>query len=235
MVCASAPAQMINKLLGSTHAAFISQRRRDAVARAIARTLTSQPFPTTSLLDVGSGDGGVAALVKGLHPGLQRVEGVEVVVPPSTAVPVSRFNGSSLPYTDDEFDAVMLCDVLHHVPDYPGIVNLLSECSRVARKLVVVKDHPIDTWFDRKFISLLDTVGNWNAGIAMPLTFLSRGQWRQAFKDAGLELQSYEEAPFGIHPPVVRRFTEIPFWSKPYHFVCALNPKTEARQRLNSI
>jgi hypothetical protein len=215
---------MIDKFLGSTHAAFISGRRRDAVSRAVARAITSQPFATTSLLDVGAGDGVVAGLVKGLHPGLQRVEGVEVVVPPSTAVPVSSFDGRSLPYGDDEFDAVMLCDVLHHVPDYPGIVRLLSECSRVARRIVVVKDHPIDTWFDLKFISLLDTIGNWNAGIAMPLTFLSRIQWRQAFKDAGLELQSYEEAPFGIHPPFVRRFTEIPFWSKPYHFVCALNP-----------
>lgn len=221
---------MLHKLLGSIHSSLISGRRRSAVAKAISRAITKQKLPMTSLLDVGSGDGRVAALVRDMVPSLARVEGVEVVVPLSTAVPVTSFDGCLLPYPDDEFDVVMLCDVLHHVKDLSSVITLLLECSRVARKLVVIKDHPIDTRLDRTFISLLDIVGNWNAEIAMPLTFLSRAQWQKAFESANLSLQTYEEGPFGIHPPFFRYFTEMPFWSKPYHFVCALNPKKKAKR-----
>lgn len=215
---------MISRILGKTHSALIAGRRRDAVARALGKMLAELKIPSASLLDVGCGDGVVASILRDRVQGLEHVEGVEVIVPSSTSIPVRPFDGSSIPHNDKSFDVVLLCDVLHHVADYSGIVRLLSECGRVAREAVLVKDHPIDTAFDRKFISLLDTVGNWNAGIAMPLTFLSRGQWRHAFLDADLSPLHYSEAPFGIHPPIVRRFTEIPFWSKPYHFICALAP-----------
>ena len=215
---------MISNILATTHSRLIAGRRRAAVARAVGGLLGELNTPVTSLLDVGCGNGVVGALLRDADTHFVRVEGVEVVVPRETSIPVLPFDGSSIPHGDKSFDAVLLCDVLHHVADYAGIVRLLCECRRVARHAVLIKDHPIDTSFDRGFISLLDTIGNWNAGIAMPLTFLSRRQWRQAFLDAELGLISYKEAPFGIHPPVVRCFTETPFWSKPYHFVCSLDP-----------
>lgn len=216
---------MIGEILSKSHAKLIAGRRRASIAQALSSAMNESGVAVESLLDVGCGNGAISSQLLKFHQGLLRVEGVDVVVPNSTDISVTRYDGASIPFGDNSFDAVLLCDVLHHVKDQAGIVTVLTECARVARKVVVVKDHPIDSYFDRKFISVLDTIGNWNAGIAMPLTFLSRRQWQQAFEDAGLEALIYKEAPFGIHPPLVRRFTEIPFWSRPYHFVSVLAPR----------
>lgn len=216
---------MVSKMLSKAHTKLIAGRRRAAIARTLSGILRDSGFEIESLLDVGCGNGAISSQLLKVHQGLIRVEGVDVVVPESTEISVSKYDGKTVPFGAGAFDAVLLCDVLHHIKDQAGIASVLLECARVARKLVVVKDHSIDSRFDRLFISFLDTIGNLNTGIAMPLTFLSRQQWKHLFQDASLETLIYKEAPFGIHPPIVRHFTEIPFWTRPYHFISVLAPR----------
>ena len=50
-------------------------------------------------------------------------------------IPITRFDGRSLPFADGTFDATMLCYVLHHlVPD--DAAALLAEVTRVTRRKV---------------------------------------------------------------------------------------------------
>lgn len=219
-------------IIGALHAQLVSVRRRQAIAKAVHAGLIECHLGCESLLDVGCGAGSISATLAALFGGMSRIEGVELVLPAvQTEIPVSVYDGRTLPFPDKSFDAVFLCDVLHHVPNPTAVVALLSECRRVASKCVIVKDHPIDTRFDHAIISFLDTLGNWQTPMPMPMNFMSRTAWKEAFRAAGLSSRLRKEAPFGIHPPVIRRFAEMPFWSKPFHFIEILVPSDTTASR----
>jgi ubiquinone/menaquinone biosynthesis C-methylase UbiE len=95
------------------------------------------------LLDIGSGDGGLAKLaveagakVTGIDPN------PEAVLKAKIQVPEARFDigtAEKLPYGDASFDMVLIVNTLHHVP-IPAMELALSEASRVldARGFLVV-------------------------------------------------------------------------------------------------
>jgi SAM-dependent methyltransferase len=66
-----------------------------------------------SVLDVGSGDGRLARLVADKRPDIS-IQGIDVLVRTDAAIPVVKFDGTSIPYGEGSFDVVMLVDVLHH-------------------------------------------------------------------------------------------------------------------------
>src|SRR5262245_22784366 len=90
---------------------------------------------------------------------------IDVLVRPNTQIPVDRFNGKHLPHADKSFDVVCFVDVLHHTND-PA--TLLREARRVARKLVVLKDHTMDGIFAYHTLRFMDWVGNAHHGVALP-------------------------------------------------------------------
>jgi len=90
--------------------------------------------PTDVVVDVGGGTGGVSAP---LHPDARQV----IVVEPSSALvrrghrrhdglDFVRAAGQRLPLGDRSVDAILLIEVLHHVPDDGA---LLAEAARVLR------------------------------------------------------------------------------------------------------
>ncbi len=178
-------------LLDHYHATQVLSRR-DSV---LARHLAEQMPPQADILDVGCGDGQVAKILLDRRPDL-KITGVDVLVREKTAIPVSRFDGKSLPLADAAKDVVLFVDVLHHTDD-PSV--LLREAVRVSRRWIVIKDHVRQGLAARLTLRFMDRVGNARYGVALPYNYWSGPQWRQAF--AELQLQPVRSVTsLGLYP-----------------------------------
>ncbi|MDB5726160.1 MAG: SAM-dependent methyltransferase [Novosphingobium sp.] len=157
-------------MLGSLHNKLVFTRRVRKLAMAIAQRLPQD----ARVLDVGCGSGELAALVMELRPDV-RIEGIDVLVRPGTAIPVTEYDGAHIPFADNEFDAAMVIDVLHHTDD-PAAV--LAEIARIAPH-VIVKDHLRDGLAAGTTLRFMDWVGNTAHGVRLPYNYHSQRK-RQA-------------------------------------------------------
>jgi SAM-dependent methyltransferase len=173
------------------HGHAVLTRRVRVLSQQIARLLPSD----ARVLDIGSGDGSIAELVQAARPDVL-VRGIDVLVRPTTQIPVEQFDGVTVPYDDGSFDAVMFVDVLHHA-DEPS--RLLAEGARVASDAVVVKDHLADGPFARSTLRVMDWVGNASHGVSLPYNYLSATQWQQVFEAGGLVVDA-EITRLGLYP-----------------------------------
>jgi SAM-dependent methyltransferase len=147
----------------------------------VTRALAAQIGRAASLLDVGCGDGTVALGI-GAAIGATRVAGVDVLVRPTTAIPVTPYDGEHLPFPDGAFEAVVISDVLHHCAQ-PRTV--LREALRVASRVVAIKDH---FRFDRlsgAILLAMDQVGNAAPGVLVRGTYFTAGEWAELVREAG--------------------------------------------------
>jgi SAM-dependent methyltransferase len=197
-------------LIDAVHDSMVFSRRVRVLAQHLADAM-----PTRGrVLDIGAGDGSVAASLMRLRPDL-KVEGIEVAIRPRSYIPVSRYDGVTLPFDDKSFDFVTLVDVLHHTAD-PAAV--LAEAARVARQAVVVKDHLLEGIFAGPTLRFMDWVGNRNVNV-LPGKYLSRDQWQGTFYRSRLTMISMRER-LGIYP--------VPFswlFDRRLHFIAVLGPR----------
>jgi ubiquinone/menaquinone biosynthesis C-methylase UbiE len=196
-------------LIGTLHNSLVLGRRKRVLAQRIADII---PDKAISVLDVGSGDGGVDFLVQQLRPTLT-VTGVDVLIRPQTKIPVEIFDGKRLPFASGAFDIVMFIDVLHHTNDS---LTLLTEAARVAKIGVVIKDHTREGMFAYETLRLMDWVGNAHHGVALPYNYLNFNQWLSTFSSAGLARVSWNST-LNLYP--------IPLswvFERRLHFICLL-------------
>lgn len=186
-------------LVGRLHEELVFPRR----VRILAQRLAPHLPETGRALDLGCGDGRIAAAVQAARPGLA-VRGADVLIRPKTHVAVDRFDGNTLPYEDRRFDAVMIVDVLHHADDP---IRVLREAARVCRGVLVLKDHLSDPWLGRLRLTVMDVVGNARHGVCLANAYWDRARWRAAFRDVGLEEQFWDER-LGLYPPPLRWLLE---------------------------
>jgi SAM-dependent methyltransferase len=172
-------------LLNAVHNSVIFGRRVRILSQHLARVIPDGG----RVLDLGSGDGSIALALMRLRSDLA-VEGVDVLVRPKTLIPVTWFDGNTLPFEAGSFDYVTIVDVLHHTND-PAAV--LTEACRVARKGVVIKDHLLQGFGTGLTLRVMDWVGNRGHDVVLPYNYLSREQWDAAFLRAGLEQVSWQE------------------------------------------
>lgn len=178
-------------LVETVHEQYAKDRR----ARVLARHFAELVPEGASVLDVGTGDGRIAAEVQAMRPDI-RLSGLEYQVRDDCAIPVEAFDGERLPYGDESFDYVSFLDVLHHTLD-PMI--LLREAVRVARRGLVIKDHLRKGLFAAATLRFMDSVGNRRFGIDLPNTYLSLAEWEDTLRPLGLESGEWRAA-LGIYP-----------------------------------
>jgi SAM-dependent methyltransferase len=147
----------------------------------IARLLpTIDPLAAPlEVIDVGSGDGYLGAVLQSFRPGT-RVTGVETHVRALTRPgfePVV-FDGRRLPFGDGTFDVAILSNVLHHADDQAA---LFAETCRVTRRRVIIKDHLARHALDRWKLAALDIAGNRRFGADTQGDYLDREQWTSMF------------------------------------------------------
>jgi SAM-dependent methyltransferase len=153
-------------------------------------------FPKDAkVLDVGTGDGSIAANIMKRRGDLV-IEGVDVFRRPTTQIPVTVFDGQHLPFADSSFDCVLFVDVLHHTDDADLLVR---ESARVATNSVVIKDHLLEGMFAGLTLRFMDWVGNRGHDVVLPYNYLRRSRWDQIFKGAGLQVDSWN-SKLGLYP-----------------------------------
>lgn len=169
------------RLLGQAHARVVHGRRVEVLAEKLAAMLS----PGTQLLDIGCGDGKLAALLGRFVPGIE-IEGVDVRPRGRCSISCRAFDGSNLPFPDDFFDCCLLVDVVHHIKDP---LPLLRDVCRVSRKFLLVKDHIAESVLDHWTLRLMDWVGNRPHGVALPYAYLSDSQWRSLYSELRLTVE----------------------------------------------
>jgi SAM-dependent methyltransferase len=172
---ASAGAEMgIHKqILNGVHDVAVFQRRVRVLSGHIANEIDSGQI----VLDVGCGDGSIAQAIMMLKPHLS-FQGIDVLLRPQSAIPVSVYDGDHIPFDDKSFDWVTIVDVLHHTDD-PA--RVLAECARVAKRGVIIKDHLREGFGAFPTLRLMDWVGNRGHDVRLPYNYLSKAEWDMVF------------------------------------------------------
>jgi SAM-dependent methyltransferase len=198
-------------LLDPLHRGYVHGRRVRVLLSHLAPLLPADG----SVLDVGAGDGHVARALMDARPDV-RIEGIDPLVRSDTQIPVREFDGTTIPYPDGSYDAVLFIDVLHHATDQ---IALLREARRVARNAVIIKDHLCDGFLARPTLRFMDAVGNRRHGVALPYSYWSSGEWQRAFAEVGLKPE-VEIRQLGLYP-----FPTSLLFDRGLHFVARLRPR----------
>ena len=178
-------------LIERLHEKYVKSRRVDALAGSLAPL-----FPrAATVLDVGCGDG---MLAEAIHDRRQDVHfrGIDVLARPDARIPVTVFDGASLPFPDDSFDVVLFADVLHHSADAEA---LLRDARRVSRQAVIIKDHCADGFLAWPTLRFMDRVGNARFGVALPHLYLRWEEWQRMFVRLGMGVATLRRR-LGLYP-----------------------------------
>lgn len=117
-----------------------------ADADSLAAGLALADRPIDRLLDVAGGTGRAIASVRGPERTVVDASGGMIRGARRRGLPGIRGDARRLPFPDDTFDAALLVDALHHVPDRPTV---LREARRVIAPggVLVIRDfdptHPL--------------------------------------------------------------------------------------------
>ena len=185
--------RVITKLHTQLHRQVALNRRVRLLSQAIAELLPEN----CAVLDVGCGSGEIAREIIASKKNLT-LNGIDLLVRPDCAIPVRPYDGVSFPAADKSYDYVTIVDVLHHTPD-PMVI--LREARRVARKGIIIKDHNCNSQLRRRIMTVTDTLGNWQFGVALLFNFWPTARWQEAWGELGLTLESYT-TEVGLYPGI---------------------------------
>jgi SAM-dependent methyltransferase len=169
----------------SIHEKFIKNRRAFILHEKLCKL-----FPDTkaSVLDIGCGDGAVASHLMKSKPNLQ-ITGIDPLVRPDAVIPVTEFDGQSIPFATGQFDFCLFVDVLHHAID-PFL--LLQEASRVAKTGIIIKDHNAQGFLANQTLKFMDDTHNRRYGVSLPYNYWTPSEWKFAFEKLHLKPTKYE-------------------------------------------
>jgi SAM-dependent methyltransferase len=172
-------------LMERLHGRYVHSRRVRVLCDHLSELIPSNG----RVLDVGCGDGLLASLILERRRDAE-ISGIDVLVREKTKIPVTGFNGSTIPFPDKSFDVVMFVDVLHHTVD-PKL--LLSEAKRVAAKAILIKDHRLNGFLARPTLRIMDWVSNAPHGIVLPYNYWSHQTWQEAFASLNLSVGFWKQ------------------------------------------
>lgn len=91
--------------------------------------------PRSTVLDVGTGIGDVAALIAIAGHTVTALDVEDLTCVPDVTPVV--YDGTTMPFTDKSFDVALILTVLHHTPNPEQV---LREAARVAKRVVIIED-----------------------------------------------------------------------------------------------
>ena len=178
---------------GRLHGTFVHPRRVTTLAAHAARLIPQG----ACVLDVGTGDGRLAAAIRERRSDVV-IDGIDVLIRPDVAIPVTAFDGRVIPLPNRSRDVVTLFDVLHHAVDP---TQLLAEATRVARTCIVLKDHMCSGPIAHLILRFMDEVGNRRHGVVLPHRYWNQRQWSDAIDGLRLRREVWDVGGLGLYPP----------------------------------
>jgi len=172
-------------MIAKIHDKFIKNRRAFILHEKLCELL---PDSQASVLDIGCGDGAVAKHLMRSKPHLQ-ITGIDPLVRSDAAIPVTKFDGQSIPFASKSFDFCLFVDVIHHAQN-PFL--LLQEACRVAKHGILIKDHKVQGLFARQILRFMDNTHNRRYGVALPYNYWTPSEWQAAFEKLHLKQTKYE-------------------------------------------
>jgi len=151
----------------------VTEKRDNSILFNLDKTLNDEK----TILDVGCGNGRLSKKIEKRFR--VKVRGADIALPKKPAISVTLFDGKTLPFPENSFDAVFLIDVLHHTKN-PN--KLFYESLRVAKKSVFVKDHYYENNFQKAALMLADFIGNFQDKVSTPFCFLTKNEWGKMLK-----------------------------------------------------
>lgn len=190
---------MLSGLMRRMHKSVYESR-----IRALVDVICPHLVKGDRVLDVGCGTGalGRALMDSAACPPEVHIEGLERVRRGNEAIVVHEYDGDTMPMADASVDVVILADVIHHEKDP---IRLLTEASRVARRLVVIKDHRLGAPFAQRRISLLDWAANAPYGVPCLYRYNTLKQWAEWYQKLGLRMRQ-ELTSMKLYPPAYNWF-----------------------------
>lgn len=181
------------------HQRMIAGRRIKVLAGSVQHLIPVG----ASVLDVGCGDGRLAAKICAYRPDIA-IQGLDVVGRDQFRIPTILYDGQRIPFADSCFETVILIDVLHHSQD---ISALMQECFRVARSGIIIKDHLLQGILAGKTLEFMDRIGNFRFNVNLQCSYLTRKQWQNLFDFCGLDITEWSQQ-LGIYPWPLSLFFE---------------------------
>lgn len=179
------------RLHRKVHGKAVFDRRIEVLTRTLADFIPQG----ARVLDIGCGSGTLAKRIMTLRPDVS-IEGIDVLVRPGTEIPVTEFDGDTIPWPDGHFDIALFVDVLHHT-EAPA--RLLAEAKRVSKGGIVIKDHFREGVLADATLRFMDWVGNAQHGVVLPYNYLSDGEWRGIWSKLGLRVERLTDK-VGLYP-----------------------------------
>lgn len=176
--------------------------------RVLVSTILPHLNANDRVLDVGCGVGtlGKALMDEPGGPEGLVVEGLERYPRGGEPITVHGYEGGRMPFDDNTYDAVIVADVLHHEED-PA--ELLRECARVSRRLVIVKDHQVTGILAQQRISLIDWAANAPYGVKCLYRYNTPKQWAALPGELGMRTRAVHSS-MRLYPFVF----DVPFGGK---------------------
>lgn len=171
-------------LLSKFHDWFIYDRRMSQLSMWITTIINM--FHINEILDIGAGDGKIDSIL--IEKNNVHITGIDVLVRDKTFIPVTEYDGRTIPYHTNEVNTTMMIDVLHHADDPE---KLFSEVVRVTDEYIILKDHTLHGWWSLIKLKMMDYVGNKQYNVSLPYNYLTEEQWNKMFEDNNLEIVYY--------------------------------------------
>ena len=134
-----------------------------------------------------------------LVPGLNmKIQGIDLHVQPKTYITILKYDGDNFPFGNNEFDCVIMIDVLHHTKKPQ---KLLEEAKRVSRKYIVIKDHYWKNRIGFFILKISDYIGNKPYGVALPYNFLKLDEWHDLITQNALTIVKSKRFRFNMLDP----------------------------------
>ena len=182
---------LFKRLHSKAHDKAVFCRRIEVLTRTLADFIPAN----ARVLDIGCGSGTLAKRIMALRPDVSIV-GIDVLVRPGTEIPVTEFDGDTIPWPDGHFDIALFVDVLHHT-EAPA--RLLAEAKRVSKGGIVIKDHFREGVLADATLRFMDWVGNAQHGVVLPYNYLSDPEWRGIWSKLGLRVERLTDK-VGLYP-----------------------------------
>jgi ubiquinone/menaquinone biosynthesis C-methylase UbiE len=161
-----------------------------------AEALISHIYPdgissSEKVLEIGTGKGDMFRVLSTMYPQQITSLDIEDQVVSTNRVPGDRLiaDGARLPFADDSFDSIVLCFVLHHIPE--GIIpDVIQECLRTAKKTIILEDSidgntPLKQWLTEFYVKGFDKTLNLTVPGGGMANQKQTKDWCSLFKQVG--------------------------------------------------